>query len=429
MFVSRFVMAGSLVLAGATAFSAVYLMVADSSATTGRRVILLDPVDGSVVNTTYINLNLQTASTPKHVLQVENEIWVSDQVADSIFVYDLFGTYKHTISGQLDNIRGMGYANGTVYVTNDGSANGAVINSVSMYSTAGVRLGHFLTNPATSPFAVFEHNGELLVTDSDEHTIRRYTYAGASLGVWHAGAIRFPQQINRRANGNLLVAGFSPPAGVYEYDSAGNYVATYASGAGARGAYELGDGGMLYSVSTGVFKIPAGGGAATLVIGSNAQYIDKLVIPTIRGRVQHSDFDGDYTMVPVTLEIRPVGSTTPVLTKIVNVDNDRAFSFPASLATGTYDMTAKSSHWLRKKVGSVVVNEDGTTGLAFILLNGDIDDDNEVTIGDYSQLSVAFGSEPGDPNWNPEADLNGDDGVDIGDFAILSQNFGEVGDE
>ncbi|HRI44427.1 MAG TPA: dockerin type I domain-containing protein [Fimbriimonadaceae bacterium] len=429
MIVSRILMSGSLMLAGATAFSAVYLMVPDSSSTSGRRVILLDPNDGSVVNPLYIDLSLQTASTPKHALQVENEIWVSDQVVDSIFVYDLLGTYKRTITGQLDNIRGMGYANGTVYVSNDGASNGATADSIAMYDTAGNRLGHFLTAPATSPFAVFEHNGELLVTDSTEHTIRRYTYAGASLGVWHAGAIRFPQQIHRRTNGNLLVAGFSPPAGVYEYDPAGNYVATYASGAGARGAYELGDGGMLYSVSTGVFKIPAGGGAGTLVIGSNAQYIDKLVIPTIRGRVEHSDFEGDYTMVPVTIEIRPVGSTTPVLTKIVNLDNDRAFSFPASLVTGTYDMTAKSSHWLRKKVSSVVVNEDGTTGVAFILLNGDVDDDNEVSIGDYSQLSVAFGSEPGDPNWNPEADLNGDNAVDIGDFAILSQNFGEVGDE
>lgn len=429
MNVSRFLMAGSLMLAGTTAFSAVYLMVADSSSTTGRRVILLDPFDGSVVNANYINLNLQAAQTPKHAMQVGQEIWVSDQLADAIFVYDVFGTYKYTISGQLDNIRGMGFINNTVYVTNDGNANGAIADSVAMYDTSGNRLGHFLTAPATSPFGVFEHNGELLVTDSSEHTIRRYTYAGASLGVWHSGAIRFPQQIQRRPNGNLLVAGFSPPAGVYEYDPSGNFVALYASGAGARGAIDLGDGGMLYTISTGVFKIPSGGGAGTLIIGSNAQYIDRLVIPTIRGRVLHGQFDGDYTMVPVTIEVRPVGSTTPLVTRVVNLNGDRAFSFPAGIAPGTYDITAKSSHWLRKKAGSVLVTEDGTTGVALILLNGDVDDDNEVTIGDYGQLSAAFGSEPGDPNWNTEADLNGDDSVDIGDFAILSTNFGEVGDE
>jgi len=63
------------------------------------------------------------------------------------------------------------------------------------------------------------------------------------------------------------------------------------------------------------------------------------------------------------------------------------------------------------------------------LTNGDVDDDNEVTIGDYAGLSLAFNSLPGDPNWNPFADLNGDDGVDIGDFSILSANFGQIGDD
>lgn len=429
MILTRTLATSALALSFASAFSAVYLMVPDSSSTTGRRVMLLSAQDGSVVNPTYIDLNLQVASTPKHALQVENEIWVSDQVADSIFVYDLLGAYKRTITGQLDNIRGMGYANGTVYVTNDGAGNGAIADSIAMYDTAGNRLGHFLTAPATSPFGIFEHNGELLITDSTEHTIRRYSYAGASLGVWHAGAIRFPQQIHRRSNGNLIVAGFSPPAAVYEYDPAGNFVASYAAGSGPRGAYELGDGQLLYTVGTGPFKVPFSGGTPVQMIVSNAQYIDKLVIPTIRGRVVHGDYDGDPTMVPVTIEIRPVGSTTPVLSQFVSLDTNRDFSFPASLVTGTYDITAKSSHWLRKKLGSVTVDEDGTTGLVFNLLNGDIDDDNEVTIGDYSQLSIAFGSEPGDPHWNAEADLNGDNAVDIGDFAILSQNFGEVGDE
>jgi hypothetical protein len=77
---------------------------------------------------------------------------------------------------------------------------------------------------------------------------------------------------------------------------------------------------------------------------------------------------------------------------------------------------------------TVNLTPGGTTVVSLSLFNGDVNDDNEVDIGDYSLLSIAFGSVPGDPNWNAEADLNGDDEVDIGDFAILSNNFGMVGD-
>ncbi|MBX7135426.1 MAG: hypothetical protein K1X67_22385 [Fimbriimonadaceae bacterium] len=68
------------------------------------------------------------------------------------------------------------------------------------------------------------------------------------------------------------------------------------------------------------------------------------------------------------------------------------------------------------------------TSLDFSLTNGDVDGDNEVGIGDYAQLSYAYGSGPGDLNYIEEADLNGDESVDIADYAILSANYGEVGD-
>ncbi len=45
------------------------------------------------------------------------------------------------------------------------------------------------------------------------------------------------------------------------------------------------------------------------------------------------------------------------------------------------------------------------------------------------QLVAAFGSVPGDGNWNPEADLDGDQEVTLFDFGILVSNFGAIGDE
>jgi hypothetical protein len=63
------------------------------------------------------------------------------------------------------------------------------------------------------------------------------------------------------------------------------------------------------------------------------------------------------------------------------------------------------------------------------LTNGDIDGDNEVTLFDFGELVAAFGSMPGDSNWNPDADLDGDAEVTLFDFGILVQNFGAIGDE
>jgi hypothetical protein len=76
----------------------------------------------------------------------------------------------------------------------------------------------------------------------------------------------------------------------------------------------------------------------------------------------------------------------------------------------------------------VVISTGNVSGVNLSLPNGDIDDDNEISIGDYAQLSAAFESWPGDGNWNDQADLNGDGSIDIGDYAILSAHFGSSGD-
>lgn len=94
---------------------------------------------------------------------------------------------------------------------------------------------------------------------------------------------------------------------------------------------------------------------------------------------------------------------------------------------GTYNLAIKHTHWLRQ--GRLVTLSAGLGSANFNLFNGDADEDNEVTIGDYAIVSTAFNSAPGDPNWNPMADFNGDEEVNIGDYAILSSNFNMIGDD
>jgi len=58
------------------------------------------------------------------------------------------------------------------------------------------------------------------------------------------------------------------------------------------------------------------------------------------------------------------------------------------------------------------------------LADVDIDFNGMVDIFDIVQLALAFGSKPGDPNWNLEADINLDGTIDIFDIVQIALKFG-----
>lgn len=57
--------------------------------------------------------------------------------------------------------------------------------------------------------------------------------------------------------------------------------------------------------------------------------------------------------------------------------------------------------------------------------NLDVNGDGDFDVFDVVTLAKAFGSRPGDANWNYLADLNNDDLVDIYDAILIVQNFGQ----
>gem|GEM_PF-1399146 len=111
----------------------------------------------------------------------------------------------------------------------------------------------------------------------------------------------------------------------------------------------------------------------------------------------------------------------------VTLDEQGRFRIPVTIPAGVYDVRLKGVHWLSQTLRNV--RFPLALPLRFTLLNGDIDGDNEVTLFDFGQLVAAFGSVPGDANWNPNADLDGDEEVNLFDFSILVRNFGKTGDE
>jgi parallel beta-helix repeat protein len=64
-------------------------------------------------------------------------------------------------------------------------------------------------------------------------------------------------------------------------------------------------------------------------------------------------------------------------------------------------------------------------GWVYVGIPGDINADGIVEMMDFYYASLAFGSTPTSPNWNPSADVNADGIVEMMDFFVLSQHFGQ----
>jgi hypothetical protein len=156
------------------------------------------------------------------------------------------------------------------------------------------------------------------------------------------------------------------------------------------------------------------------------QYFWVPMLHSISGRVELRDWDAPVIDIPITVELRQGGYT--VRSEVIYLDPDGNYTIP-DVENGSYDVAFKASHWLRAVVRSVEVMDADVTGVDVSLTNGDIDGDNEVTLFDFGALVAAFGSVPGDSNWNPDADLDGDEEVTLFDFGILVRNFGAIGDE
>ena len=63
-------------------------------------------------------------------------------------------------------------------------------------------------------------------------------------------------------------------------------------------------------------------------------------------------------------------------------------------------------------------------GTVKVKLPGDVNADGIVDVFDLVLVGVAFGSQEGEPSYNPDADLNGDGVIDIFDAVIVGSNFG-----
>jgi len=255
-FASASICAGLALAAGAQ-----NLLIPDSNE---DKVLLVSAFDGAILDASFIDVATQAAaagvsSTPIEALEVGNEIWVSDQVADRVWRFDRSGNFLGDIGsgGDLNNIRGMENVGNIVYVA-QGSASDNFGEGIARIDTTTLAVTDvFLGRDAgdVSYWDVKFYNGELLVTNSDSGNdgIERYDLAGNFLGFFAQSdginSFDFLQQLNvRTSSTNLLGGGFSVPSGVFEFLSDGTSLGIVAGlDFGPRAAYELGNGEILWT--------------------------------------------------------------------------------------------------------------------------------------------------------------------------------------
>ncbi|GIV15495.1 MAG: hypothetical protein KatS3mg022_0930 [Armatimonadota bacterium] len=261
------------------------------------------------------------------------------------------------------------------------------------------------TYHGTTDTATFRRYANTTVSVSNVSGMRGETVVlSAQLTRTHDGALIVGRTLSFKVDGNPVGSAVTNPSGVASLP--------YTIPAGA----SLGD--RVIEVNfAGDDPLNPSSGSGTLTVAPN--------VYTISGQVILQDYLADPTDTPVTIELRNPGDTTPLETHIVLLDGN-AYAF-STTRTGTFDVSAKASHWLRQVRGSVSIV--GNTIVNFSLINGDVDGDNEVTLFDFGALVAAFGAVPGGSNWNANADLDGDEEVTLFDFGILVRNFGAIGDE
>jgi hypothetical protein len=144
----------------------------------------------------------------------------------------------------------------------------------------------------------------------------------------------------------------------------------------------------------------------------------------VSGNLTLQGYVGSVTSLQFLLEIRDASTNAVLQTQnLTGLGSGNSFSFNTSLATGTYKLRIKGNTRFLAKSQTITIGSGGATGLAYTLLNGDVDGSNGVGAVDFNQLRAAWGT-----STTGGADLNGDGIVGGLDFNIMRNSWGLFGD-
>lgn len=240
---------------------------------TNDTVGMYDPFDGSYLGD--LITGHPDFGTPLNAIQgPDGRIYVSDQVADAVLVFDTEGTFIETYADSTDglnNIRGIDFYQGNLYVTSGD-------DFIAIFSAAHTREADFFSS-GYDPFDIFLlDDGKALVADI-MGTTDNVSLFNADGTVDHLiFSVNFPEQIQRLPGGNYICAGFSENM-IITFDVSGSIAQVpYIS---PRGVLELGNGNWLVSGSDGIYEVDpiTGNEVTTIRTGVSGRYIELVDLP------------------------------------------------------------------------------------------------------------------------------------------------------
>ncbi|MFN0134666.1 MAG: PEP-CTERM sorting domain-containing protein [Phycisphaerae bacterium] len=256
------------------------LLIPDSGT---DKIWAFNAFDGSLISNNFIPADGRMVQPINAVDSGRSTILVTDELADSVFEYGYNGSYIGTFAGPssgIDGPFGLEVAGNSVYVASN--VNGKIVR----YDSNGANPTDWATGVGTPRDLEFRAN-DVLVTESGGDDVVRYDFSGALQGPWHnsdgVSGIDFPQQIQLESDGGALVAGFTAPFGIYDYNPDGTQNRYYGGLiTSPRGVYRLGDGNILYAGGTQIRKIDAVSGIETGILnqsGASFRFIEYSPLP------------------------------------------------------------------------------------------------------------------------------------------------------
>ncbi len=130
--------------------------------------------------------------------------------------------------------------------------------------------------------------------------------------------------------------------------------------------------------------------------------------------------------LPISLTLKS-GATEVDYTGLTT-DSSGNFSVNVgALPGGVYSWRVKGSKFLANSGSFALVTQTTNNVEMGLMLTGDCNNDNTVSIVDVGILRATFNKSSGDPGYDDRADLNGDLTVNVSDYNLLRANFGRGG--
>ncbi|MGZ5220444.1 MAG: DUF4082 domain-containing protein [Chitinophagaceae bacterium] len=131
--------------------------------------------------------------------------------------------------------------------------------------------------------------------------------------------------------------------------------------------------------------------------------------------------------VPLQVDLYADSNSTKIETHTIVSDNSGRFVID-SIVPGVYHIAVKNSHTLKKINHSDTLVAGNNIIYFGILPEGDIDNDNLVSVADSVLLMNSYNQAEADPAFDSRADLNEDNIVDSLDLVLFLANYNTAGD-